>query len=180
MSYVIVASRAFLFVVMMFAVVGKLSSGEAWRSFVASLAAFGVLRPAGWSAVAVLIALAEMAVVVLLVPHSGAVYGLALGTALIGGFSLAVVAARAAGREIRCRCFGSDGGPMGRPQLVRNAILLTVALLGLLALATGQPDRPAAGPASAVAAVATLAAIGVTYRDEVAILLRRDRHPSAR
>lgn len=71
--------------------------------------------------------LAELAVAAALVATRSPA-GAWAAAALLAGFTVLVV--RAAVRRVPCPCFGSTAEPVGRVTLVRNAVLLGLAVVG--------------------------------------------------
>jgi methylamine utilization protein MauE len=181
MDHLVVAARSLVAVVFAVSAVSKLRGRSALDEFVASLRQFGV--PAGWRRpVGIGVALGEGAIPVLLVgaalagPSSGtaaralvgAGFGLAAG--MLAAFTLAIARAVRGGVRAPCRCFGASSTPMGRPHLVRNGLLLAVAVVGLAGALLG----PVASPGLGVAAVAILpglvaGALVMSFDDLVAL-----------
>jgi hypothetical protein len=98
------------------------------------------------------VAAVELAVIALLVFQPMVSFVLALG--LLAAFTVALAAALRRGETAPCHCFGSGGTPLGRRHLVRNAVLLSIAALGLAFPATSPPlaeSLPAATIAIAAA-----------------------------
>ena len=170
MVYVELASRGVLGFVMAFAVIGKVAGRERWRGFQASLGGLGWIPRGWWPVVAPLVVLAEAGVVALLLIPATAAVGLASGGLLLLGMSVAVLVARRAGREVRCHCFGSDAGPIGRASLARNALLVLVCGAGLAtSIASTALPGPAAG--GIVLGLAGLAATALAHPGELAFVL---------
>jgi hypothetical protein len=100
------------------------------------------------------VAAIELAVIALLVFQPTVAFLLALG--LLAAFTAGLAAALRRGETAPCHCFGSTGTPLGRRHLVRNAVLLSIAALGLAFPATSPPlteSLPAATIAIAAAAL---------------------------
>lgn len=161
------SGRALLGFVMLLAVVGKVHRPAEFRAFVGSLDGFGWIPRPARPAVAVAVVVAEAASVALLGFPATATAGYLLSLTTVGALTAAVSIARAGGRQVRCRCFGADGGPMGTAHLIRNAGLLAVAVVGLLAHPAGGQPRFEAGPLAIAVVLGVLAAIGLTYPDEL-------------
>lgn len=164
--------------VMVLAVVGKVHSPAEFRAFVGSLDGFGWIPRSARPAVAVAVVVAEAASAALLGFPATATAGYLLALTTVGAFTAAVLIARARGRQVRCRCFGADGGPMGTAHLIRNAALLAVAAAGLAAHVMSAQSRSEAGPLAVAVVLGVLAAIGLTYSDELRYLFgpRPARH----
>ena len=127
------------------AALGKARPGTAFDGFVASLPAFGLPARA---AVAASLVLAEASTVLLLClcPRVGFV----AAAALMSSFTVGVVATVQARRQVACHCFGAAAVVLGRRHIVRNLILVALAVAGALATrGAGQPslvgERAAAG-----------------------------------
>lgn len=108
------------------------------------------------------------AVVLILVPATTSI-GFAVATVLLLAFTGAIVLALRRGERAPCRCFGSAAQPLGRAQVVRNGVLLTVAVLGLIG---GQLPVATPGPAGVLVSVvagALAATLAVTADDIVAL-----------
>ncbi|MDR7277078.1 MauE/DoxX family redox-associated membrane protein [Catenuloplanes atrovinosus] len=174
MSSVELVCRGVIGFVMALAIIGKVSGHERWREFRASLAGFTWLPYQARTAVAALVVAAEAAVLVLVAVPATAVAGLALGGLLLTGISLAVLAARRAGHEVRCNCFGGDAGPIGRAELIRNAILVLICALGATAsTAAAATPGPVAG--GLLLSCAALAAAALSFPRELRFALTHPR-----
>jgi hypothetical protein len=144
-------------------------------AFVHSVRSFGILpagrgRPAAWALLT-----AEVAVVVLqLAAPTAAVAGLVLAAALLVAYiaALGVVVARRS--EVRCNCFGSTARAVSGFDLVRNGLLLLVAITGVVAYSAGSAGAPMPPVADAVLVVcASVAAVLVLVSlDDIAAILR--------
>lgn len=84
-----------------------------------------------------------------------AVIAYAGAAALLLAFTVAIVLTLRRGSRKPCRCFGAKATPLGPAHVVRNVLLLAVALAGLVAL-TGNSEVAPAG--AALAGVAGLVA----------------------
>ncbi|MFD1538345.1 MauE/DoxX family redox-associated membrane protein [Nonomuraea guangzhouensis] len=143
MQYVEVASRLLLLTMFALALVSKISSRRAWAEFVESTRAMAVVGDAQVAAVAVATAAAEGAVIVLAaVPlrWAGSV-AFVIAAGLLGSLTVAVALVVRRGKSVTCRCFGASQTPLGVSHVVRNALLVVIALLGLAgSLVTGPFD----------------------------------------
>jgi hypothetical protein len=157
--------QCFVGVVFLVAAVGKVRGYQAFRD---SLPAMRVPPALAGPVIA-----AELAVPVLLAFGNlpglafGSVAGFVLATLLLVGFTLAVRWAKPA----TCNCFGTVA-PLGRRHLVRNAVLATAALTGVV-LAGAPVTLPAVilgGP------LGVLSAAVLVRLDDFAVLFR----PAAR
>ncbi|GIJ46110.1 hypothetical protein Val02_29960 [Virgisporangium aliadipatigenens] len=141
------------------------SAFEAYRSSVTALAP-GPLR--GLPRLAEALVAAEFAVVGALVWTPAAGWGLGAAALLLTAFAAAV--ARARGAAVACNCFGYSPVPAGVPQIVRNAVLASVAVAGLLATAAPAGVVEPAGTVLAVGTGLGLAVICVAWDDLAALL----------
>jgi hypothetical protein len=77
------------------------------------------------------IVVAETAVVVLVAAPAAVRFGFGLAAVLLAGFTWAIAAAMRRRVRTSCQCFGASTTPLGAPHLIRNGVLLLVALTGL-------------------------------------------------
>ncbi len=103
----------------------KLGSRDGFRSFVASLRAFGVPTALSTPPFGALLIVAELGAGVALVVAPAA--GGALGAVLLAGFALGIAHVVRTGETVRCRCFGAGGAPVGRAHWIRNLALAAIA-----------------------------------------------------
>lgn len=138
MRYLDPVCRGLLLVVFLWSATSKIRSRRSLREFASSLSTMRLVGVRHAGPVAVSVAGAEAVVVALLaIPPLRAAGFLAAGallSLLTGGVALVLRRGEAA----PCRCFGSSPVPLGRRHLIRNVLLVGVALVGLLAQ-TGQP-----------------------------------------
>ncbi|MFF1449636.1 MauE/DoxX family redox-associated membrane protein [Streptomyces sp. NPDC058274] len=171
MAHVLISCRAFITLVFVLSVAGKLKGRHTFHQFTDSVRALAPRLPAGPTAVAVIVT--EAVTVVLLALPMTSLAGFVLATGLLGAFSVAIVATVRRGEQVACRCFGAaSSAPVGPAHLVRNAFLLAGSLTGVLSA------QAAGGDAGGVAGVTTslvfgAAAAGVTLlTDDISRLLR--------
>jgi hypothetical protein len=145
MGYLAVTGRVGLATVFVLAVAGKLIGPGAFTEFTRS-----VTRLTGWSgaparAVARLTVAGEAATVVLalLPPRWCGLAGCLLGLLLTAGFTTAVGASLRRGEAAPCRCFGRSATPLGARHVLRNVVLMLIAVAGLV----GQWPDPSVSPA---------------------------------
>jgi hypothetical protein len=168
MNDVLLGCRCAIALVFVASILGKVRGQESYAGFVRAAGRLASGRvtarvPAGALAGGVIAA--EAAVVVLTVLPATARVGLGLAGLLATAFAVAILAAVRRGDRAPCNCFGSSARPVGRVHLVRNAVLIVVAGLGL---AAGAVDAGPVGPAGGAAAVivgAVLAALVVRADD---------------
>lgn len=144
----------------------KLTGRAAFVDFAASVRRMKLLpaalvRPAAAAVVAI-----EVGIVGLLaVPvRSAAIAGFIIATGLLTAFTAAIVSVTVRRIDTTCRCFGRSVTPLGPRHVARNGVLLTVAVLGLVAAVIGSP---AAGPMLVVAGLTGLVvgALVTTFDD---------------
>ncbi len=159
-------ARALLAVVFFAAVVGKARSRQGFAEFRDTVAAIGPrwlpAGPAGGAVVA-----GEAAAVVLLAVPGTRLAGYAFAAVLLALFCAGIARAVLTRQSVRCQCFGSGGGLLGPRHLVRNTLLIAVAVAGALA-GGAAPSAPAV-----LVALVTGAFLGLltTRWEDVAFLL---------
>lgn len=171
MVYLAIGCRAALATVFALAVAGKVIGASAFAEFTRSVIAMDaaprrLARPAALATV-----LAEgLTVVLVLIPlRPAGIAGCALAFVLTGAFSGAIARSIRSGSQAACRCFGRSSTPLGARHLVRNGLLLLVALLGLVACSAGSS---AAWSGALVGAAAGLfIGLAVAGFDDIAQLL---------
>lgn len=171
MSYVLLGCRCLIGIVFLVSVVGKARSRSMLDDFVDSTrtllkAVAGKpihRRYARWVAYAVVIA--ETAVPILLVLNRTAWLGFIVATGVVTAFTVAIAAALRDGERSPCRCFGASQNPLSRLHLVRNGLLIVVAVTGVIA-GLGQHGalRPA-GVVLAAGAASVLAFLLIRFDD---------------
>ncbi|QYC42071.1 hypothetical protein Nocox_22335 [Nonomuraea coxensis DSM 45129] len=164
MPYIELGCRAVLCFVFLAALAGKATG---WRAFVSSVPGLAPGLPAAPVAVAVLAA--ESAAVALLVLGERA--GFVLAAVMTAAFAAAILQALRRGSAATCRCFGVTAAPLGRAHVVRNLLLVAVAVIGW---ATPGGSVELAGVALALVAAAVLAAVLVLFDDLADLLLERN------
>jgi len=170
-QYLEVVCRLLLAAVFITAAFTKLSGKAAWLAFVQSLRQLDqvpgpLLRPAALAAVAIEV----IVVVLLLVPVRVAGWiGFALAGCLLLSFTLVIGRALSRGNRAPCRCFGASSTPLGMSHILRNLVLVLVAVLGLAgASASGPLDAPYALLAGAAGLVAGI--LITAFEDIVALV----------
>ncbi|TDD11934.1 methylamine utilization protein MauE [Nonomuraea deserti] len=172
MQYVEVASRLLLVTVFAFALAGKVRGRRAWAGFVESLSEMAVIGRAVVPAAAVAVIAAEAAVIVLVLlpPGGAATAGFALAAVLLSCFTLAVGAVARRAAPVPCRCFGASETPVGVPHVVRNLILVTASLLGLVGSLTNGSVDPVLGSVAGI--LGAVLGLLMARWDDLAALLR--------
>jgi peroxiredoxin/uncharacterized membrane protein YphA (DoxX/SURF4 family) len=128
MTAVALLARLFLAAVFGLAAIAKLRDR---RGSTQAITAFGVPDRLATPA-AVVLPIIELTVAFALVLPQLAVIGAAGAAVLLAGFTAAVAMNLARGRHPDCRCFGEiAAGPIGGATVVRNAVLIAIALVGL-------------------------------------------------
>lgn len=160
-----IASRCLLAIVFACSAGAKLRSGESFRTFRAWLEDLPVPvvpRRAGVASAAV--AGAEVLIVVLIALPWTVLAGFALAAAMLAIFIAGTCLAIWRGTNAACACFGTRGASLGWQHVARDAVLLAVALAGVVA--SDARGARLAGVAVSLAAAAFLA-IGVVFLDDL-------------
>lgn len=176
MEFVSATCQALLVLVFGAAVVGKVRNAALFTAFTDSVAALGRVPAGRAGALAVVIVGSEAVTSLLLVAPRLRGAGLLAAAGLLTAFTYAVARALRSGSPVSCRCFGVSAGPVGPPQLVRNALLLVAVAVALPGL-PGSGQLPWQGHFAAWLSGA-MAALLLVVGDELASLLRP--HPAAR
>src|SRR3954454_4633622 len=141
------AVRLVLAGVFLVAGVGKLTDLPGFRETLRAFGATERLVPIG----AVALPIAELATAAALLVQPLAIWGAAAALLLLVAFTGAIVNALARGDAPDCGCFGAlHSAPVGRRQLVRNAVLASLAVFVVVE-----------GPGSGIAENGASAAIAV-------------------
>ncbi|MCZ7418850.1 hypothetical protein O7605_04870 [Verrucosispora sp. WMMA2121] len=147
---------------MIFAVsfISKVRSPAAFGSFVTGLSEMRLVAASVARPLAVAVVALEAAVPLLLAVPGWRPAGLALAGGLLTAFTAAIALVLRRQVAASCPCFGSSTRPVGRRQLLRNVLLVTVVVSGFVT-ADGQArlDTGAVAVAVAVAIVLALAVI---------------------
>jgi hypothetical protein len=145
----------------------KVRSGAAYRDFRAWVASLPLC--AGWMAAALMAV--EIAIVVLLVAPPTVIAGMwlaALTAAVFAGETVMVIRQRV---RVTCHCFGQSDTRIGVAHLVRNVLVLTVAVIGAVA-ALGRSGAVVTAPGLALCVLgASFSAPFVIYFDDLVALL---------
>jgi hypothetical protein len=167
-EYLIDSGRVFLGLVFLCSVVGKVRGAAAFRAF---RDAVGELAPPLRRAsgpVTVVVTAAEATVVVTLAVPATVVTGFALAAALLVAFTAGLLGVLRLGKRTSCHCFGSHSDPVAPRHVVRNALLITVALAGLSArLAVSDVGTAADARLMLAAGVAALLALITVALDDL-------------
>jgi hypothetical protein len=165
MTFLAISTRTLLGVVFALALGGKLRSRRSFADFTASLQDLRWLPgPARAAAPLAVVAVEAMSVLLLAVPAT-VPFGFGLAFLTLAAFTASVGWSLRRGEAVRCQCFGTDSGPMGASELVRNGVLLAAAAAGLLASAADPAPAAPAGAAVAAAGGALAALLVVRWDD---------------
>lgn len=164
-----------LAVVFAIAAFSKVRSRVAFESFRQTLPGFGLSRR--WSmVVAPALVVAEVATVAVL--FVAPCLGFAIAAGLLLAFSAGIAVALRRRQPTTCRCFGASNTVVGPEHLVRNALLVGVAVVG----ASSELALPASSPDQAIrivaAALGVLAGLLVTRWDDLLFIVRGARSNS--
>ena len=166
MLYLAIGCRTAVGLVFLLAIAGKLAGAGAFAEFTRSVRDMRAAPPALVPAVARVTVLAEGLTVLLLAIglRVTIVLGFGLAVLLTAAFSYAVLRTVRTGNRTPCRCFGRSSSPLGPRHLVRNGLLLAVAVAGLAAsVAGGSADL--AGALVAVLAGLFVGLVLATFDD---------------
>lgn len=174
MPYVALGCQALLVLVFAISVVGKVRGQDAFTEFVGATrrllpASIGA-RPARWIAAGV--AGAEAITVVSLLLPVSTIVGFLLALVLLGAFTTAVLLALRRGERAPCRCFGASTHPLGPAQVVRNAVLLAAAVLGVIGVVSSPTQAMEPAGIAIVLLAAGVVALPVLLADDIAALFR--------
>jgi len=157
-------------------VIAAVAKLRAFGDFAGSLVALRLVAGARARPLAVAVIAAELTAAALCLWPGTAAVGLGVSAALMAAFA-AVAARRRA--VVPCRCFGSGGAPLGPRHVLRNGLLLALALAAVPAsLATGDPQAGGLLPTLVCAAVAV--ALVVRFDDLADLLLPLPTDPISR
>ena len=102
--------------------------------------------------------------------------GFAVAAGLLAVFTGAIVLSLRRGNAAPCRCFGASSTPLGPRHVARNAVLVALALLGLVAaLVPGPADLAGLVVAGAAGVVA---GVTITAFDDIAALVSGGTPPT--
>ncbi|MEU6034377.1 MauE/DoxX family redox-associated membrane protein [Actinomadura sp. NPDC047616] len=171
-DYLLLAARALTATVFALAFVGKARGAERFGGFVTSIHQLALIPRRAATPVALAIVIGEGAAVLLLILPFAPRLGSALAVALLAVFIAAVVRSVRGGVFAECRCFGSRGAVMSHAMIVRNLLLMAIAVPGVAA-APVPTGRPVAAVAAVLAGVLAAALFTRYYDRGVAALMRR-------
>jgi hypothetical protein len=167
MHYFALFARVLIGTVFLVSAATKLRSPAAFAAFTRSVRKMKLVPAALVTPVAAGVVSGEVSIVALLaVPVDvTALLGLAVAAGLLTAFTVAIVLVVRRGTDLTCQCFGASTVPLGRVHVVRNLVLLAVAVAGALATRSGGQLHPAD---AAIAVTAGLVGGGlVTVLDDI-------------
>ncbi|WP_418961085.1 MauE/DoxX family redox-associated membrane protein [Streptomyces tritici] len=173
MEYLLFAARCALAVTLAASALGKLRAPGEFRETVRDLG-FVPERLTAAVTGAVIAAEAALAALVWLPGPAGAAAFVAAGLLLVAFTGVLVVLIRR-GADTSCACFGSSRTRVGPAHLVRNGVLVTIAVLGAVAasVASGGTLPPAFPAAFAAALAAVVVSALVISTDTLVSLFSR-------
>jgi hypothetical protein len=157
MTYVEFGCRCVLGVVFAVSALSKTWKKGAFAAFRLATAALVPSARRYASALSTVVVVAEAAIVVALVVLGTA--GLVAACLLLTAFTVAIAAAVRRGDAASCRCFGATATPVSARHLVRNALLIAVAALGLAMPGQAGGDPAALGLAAVAGVVVAVLVI---------------------
>jgi hypothetical protein len=171
-EYLALACRASLAVVFAMAVLGKVAGKGAFTAFTRSVVAMTTVpeRQAVLLARATAYAEGLTALLVIVPTRVTGLIGCILGALLTIAFSVTIPGSLRRGRQVACRCFGRSSAPISKRHLARNTMLLTLAILGALAVPVANPTT-LPGALVAVLAGSFLGLVIATFEDLAQLLL---------
>jgi Methylamine utilisation protein MauE len=172
--YAAFACRGLIGLVFAVAAVTKVRSPSAYREFASWLAALPVPMAGNRALPAAFIA-AEVTVVVLVAVPVAAMAGLLLAAGCLAVMTAGTAVIVKRGARVPCQCFGPSSSPLGARHVVRDGVLLVIALAG--ALGPGGGIASPAGIALSLGA-ALIGATFVVFSDDLIALFESD--PAAR
>jgi hypothetical protein len=160
-----------LFVIFVASFTSKVRSRAAFAVFAESLDGFGIRGTRPQARTAGIVIMAEAAAAALVALPFTVTWGLAASGLIITVFTAQAGIARRQGLRPVCNCFGSGRSALGARHLVRNGLIIAVAISGLLAEFAGGRASLAAAPAVLAAGIAVIAGISMVVWDDLAALL---------
>ncbi len=139
MHYFTLFARVLIGTVFLVSAVAKLRSPAAFAAFTRSVRKMKLVPAALVVPVAAAVVAGEVSIVALLAVPADvtALLGFAVATGLLAAFTVAIVLVVRRGTDLTCQCFGASTVPLGPVHVVRNLVLLAVAVAGALAIRSG-------------------------------------------
>ncbi|MBC6461736.1 MauE/DoxX family redox-associated membrane protein [Actinomadura sp. HBU206391] len=168
MEYVALAGRCVIGSVFLIAAVGKLRDRSSRDGFHSAVSA--VVPGVRFARLGLVVLAVEFTVAILVVPAATAGWGLGMAAGTLLAFSVALWSVLRRGVPVSCHCFGRSAMPVSRAHVLRNTVLLAIAVAGSIAHADAADV--ALHPGGAVIAVtgALVVIIGVLFTDDLASL----------
>jgi hypothetical protein len=171
MPYLVIGARAMLFVIFVASFTSKVRSRTAFAAFADSLAGFGIRGARLQARSAGIVITAEAAAAVLVALPFTVVWGLTAGGLIITVFTAQASIARRQGLLPVCNCFGSAKSKFGARHIMRNGLIIAVAIAGLLAEFASGRTHLAVAPVVLATGLAVIAGAGIVVWDDLAALL---------
>jgi hypothetical protein len=171
MIYVALVSRCVIGAIFAATAFSKLRSHAAFREFAGWLNGLPVLPPGARRAAAVMLAAAEIAVVLFVALPWTVIVGLVFAAVLLIALAWGVAATVHAGVSAPCQCFGRSGAPLSSRHVVRNLALIMLAVAGVVVQPAGA--SAAVHPAGLVVSLgaAVVVVLVVLFMDDLAALI---------
>lgn len=164
------ACRALLGTVFAVSVVTKVWSKSAWQSYRSWLGGLP-LRLLRLRGTPMAIAFAEFAVVLLVAYPPTATAGLAVALIVCLALTVGLSVALRRGASQPCHCFGQSSEPLGPLHVLRNALLATCALTGVLTASAAGTHSPPASAAGLSVIGGLAAAVIIIFFGDIAALV---------
>jgi hypothetical protein len=177
MTYAVLTCRGLIGLVFAVSAIAKIRGPRAYREFASWLAALPVPLARARALPPVFVG-AEAAIVVLVAVPYVAVAGLTLAAGCLAVMAAGTVVITNRGSGVSCWCFGPSRGPLGARHLVRDSMLLLIAVTGAVigAHASGRNTTSPAGIVLSLVAALAGATFFVFIDDLIAIF---DSDPAA-
>jgi hypothetical protein len=170
MMFVVLSVRALLLVTFATAAGSKMRSRDALRTFSAGLLRMGIVPADLAKPLALLVALSETSTSVLLAITRTTTWGFAGAGLLLLLFTAATARAVRSGVQVPCMCFGMGEVVIAPRHLVRNMVLLFLALIGFASDVVISNRHLATGSAILSVAVGALVALMFVRWDDLTLL----------
>jgi uncharacterized membrane protein YphA (DoxX/SURF4 family) len=166
--YFVLACRAILIIVFLWAIIGKSYPRGRFDAFAASIGTARLVPAHFARPVAVAAVVSEAIVVALLVLPATYRFGLVWAAVTLLVFTAALQRFRS--QAVPCRCFGTSRTRVGSRSMLRNWTLIALCMLAGAA-AFGRPPGPVTVAGTVVAATASVAVVlAVVVLDELVTL----------
>lgn len=160
-----------LFVIFAASFTSKVRSRTAFAAFADSLAGFGVRSSRLQARTAGIVITAEAVAAALVALPFTVIWGLACGGLIITVFTAQASIASRHGLRPVCNCFGSSKSAFGARHIMRNGLIIAVAIAGLLAESASGRTHLAVAPVVLATGIAVIAGMGIVVWDDLAALL---------